>query len=551
MVQFRLSRYPVAVFCAIRWSIPVPMDKIGEYNQPEEFARSDCQKRLYVLWRWRVCNRNLVFKLMSSDYLIGIDIGTTSVKSSLFDKSGVVVKHIRVEYPTRYPEASFVEQNPQDWMDAIHSALSSFLPLANSDNVRSIGITSQVNTHVFCDKSMHVLAPAMVWNDGRAAQQATMLDGQVDNQQRLDWWGAPMPIDASHALSRMRWMQEQHPDLWNKTKHVLLPKDYCIWQLTGELVSDPWSNIGLVDQELEYIPDLLRLVSGAAGLMPPVRKMTDIAGVVNSDLPFSGVPVAVGTMDAWAGVFGVGVHSHGECVYLSGTSEVLGIVSDTIHPTPGVLVMPRNHDITMHIGPTQSGGASQLWFCRLFGLEPQDMAQLADQHRQTGKAVPLFLPHLQGERAPIWDSAARGVFIGLESATDRNALACSVYEGVACSARWLLESLQQSSGICPGSINVGGGGFRSDVWNQIRADILGVNLSRVAVTDPGTLGAAGIGAIASGMYHSVQEAFDDMVVFDRHYEPNPSLADYAAERMDLFKNTYKSTLEVSHRWLNG
>lgn len=487
---------------------------------------------------------------MNNDYVIGIDIGTTTVKAGVFTTSGTPVDHIALSYPTQNPAQTFVEQDASDWMQAIESVLNAFTKKVSENSVRSIGITSQVNTHVFCDQHAKALHPAIVWKDGRAAAQAQQLDATISEEQRLAWWGAPMPIDASHVLSRIKWMEENKPEIWQNTQHVLLPKDYCIWQLTGELVSDPWSNIGLVNTELDYIKPLLDRVDHASKVLPALQDMTSIAGVIKPGLPFSGVPVSTGTMDAWAGVFGTDVTRQGECMYLSGTSEVLGIVSESIHPTPGVLVMPRSHDITMHIGPTQSGGASQLWFCNLFGVDPDEMSVLAEQCRSSNQTVPLFLPHTQGERAPLWDSAARGVFIGLDDSTDRSALANAVYEGVAYSAKWLLDSLQQSSGVQPRRVNVGGGGFRSDVWNQIRADILGIELCRVAVTDPGVLGAAGIGSVAVGIHRTVQDAFHDLVTTDRHYEPDISKAEYVAERMALFQDTYKSTAHLSHRWLN-
>lgn len=488
---------------------------------------------------------------MNNEYLIGIDVGTTSVKASLFTVNGAVVGSSVVQYPTHYPSPTFAEQNPQDWTNAIVKALHAFVPLVGNNAVRSIGITSQVNTHVFCNSEMHVLCPAIVWKDGRAINQANKLNERVSDQQRMDWWGAPMPIDASHALSRMLWMREHRAQLWQQTQHVLLPKDYCIWFLTGELVSDAWSNIGLVSADLNYVKHLLELVDDAHSKLPPIQEMTSVAGEIKSQLPFAGVPVATGTMDAWAGVFGTNVSRQGESMYLSGTSEVLGIVSNSVNPTPGVLVMPRNHDITMHIGPTQSGGASQLWFCKLFGVNPEDMAQLAAQCRTNKQSVPLFLPHIQGERAPLWDSAARGVFIGLDDTTDAAAMAYAVYEGVAFSARWLLESLQSSASEHPSRINVGGGGFRSDLWNQIRADVLGVELCRAAVTDPGVLGAAGISAVAVGIHATVQQAFENLVSIDRCYQPDFGQTDRMAERMSLFKDTYTKTAELSHRWLEN
>ena len=177
----------------------------------------------------------------------------------------------------------------------------------------------------------------------------------------MAWWDAPLPIDASHALSRMQWLSENDQSLWKSTRHVLLPKDYCLWKLTGEIVSDSLSNIGLVDPQFCFIRDLLGLVPGATECMPVLNDMTAPAGVVKPDLSFAGTPVSVGTMDAWAGLFGCAVTHDQHGVYLSGTSELLGIISPSVTPTPGVLVMPPSHDITLHVGPTQSGGSSQMW----------------------------------------------------------------------------------------------------------------------------------------------------------------------------------------------
>ena len=188
-----------------------------------------------------------------------------------------------------------------------------------------------------------------------------------------------------------------------------------------------------------------------------------------------------------------------------------------------------------------------MWFCRLMGLEPSQMAELASSH-PADRPYPLFLPHLQGERAPLWDASARGVFVGLDASTDRAALARSVYDGVACSARLLLDALQNSAGTDIQSMNAGGGGFRTPVWNQIRANVLGVSLDKVAVDDPGTLGAAGLAAVAIGLHASVQDAFDTMVQIEQRYEPDPTVKDFHAERMALYNETYQNTRSISSHW---
>lgn len=484
---------------------------------------------------------------MESNRLIGIDVGTTAVKATLFDGTGQVLSQYQKPYPIHHSAGARVEQDPADWMQLVLAALHHFSTLVDNQTVQAIGLTSQVNTHVFSDAHGRAITPAWVWQDGRAAEQARRLDAQVSEAQRMAWWGAPLPIDASHALSRMQWLLEEEPALWQASRHVLLPKDYCLWKLTGEIASDPLSNIGLVDLQSAHVDALLALVPGAAERLPELRDMTALAGVVQAGLPFAGTPVSVGTMDAWAGLFGCAVTHEHHGMYLSGTSEILGIISPSITPTPGVLVMPPSHDITLHVGPTQSGGSSQMWFCQLMGIEPAQMAELAASH-PADRAYPLFLPHLQGERAPLWDASARGIFAGLDASTDKAALARAVYDGVACSARLLLDALQSSAGTQVQSLNAGGGGFRTPVWNQIRANVLGVSLDKVAVDDPGTLGAAGLAAVAIGLHGSVQDAFDTMVQIEQRYEPDYKLQDFHDERMALYKETYEKTRSISSHW---
>lgn len=480
--------------------------------------------------------------------LIGIDVGTTAVKAAVFTMDGQVVARHTTRYPTHRPARHAVEQRAGDWESAIEAALRHFAEVVEPGAVGGIGLTSQVNTHLFVDGNGIPLGPALVWQDVRAAEAAAELDSGLDAATRLAWWGAPMPIDASHALARMRWMRRHRPATWEATAYVLLPKDHCLRWLTGSLVSDALSNIGLTGPDLSYVAPLLDLVPGAAGRLPPLASPDSVAGQVRPELPFAGTQVAVGTMDAWTGMLGCGVVDDGDAMYLGGTSEILGIVSSTVEPTPGVLVMPRSLGVSLHVGPTQSGGASLEWCARLLGVEPAQAIALAAAFDRS-RPCPLFLPHLDGERAPVWDAAARGVFIGLDASTDRPALAFSVLDGVACSARWLFDSLVQSAGLRPAALRVGGGGFASDVWNRRRADLLGLPLERVVANAPGTLGAAALAAIATGLYDSLPVALAALVRIDRIYEPDVTIRDRMDERMALFKDTWESTCGLSHRFV--
>ncbi|MCP4307668.1 MAG: carbohydrate kinase, partial [bacterium] len=332
----------------------------------------------------------------------GIDIGTSAVKAMLFDQTGVVLSQYSKAYKTYRTRHGFVEQNPELWLRLVDEAFSHIKTENDLSGLKAIGLTSQVNTHVFVDSNGTALAPAIVWQDGRCDAEANELNERISEDARINWWGEPRPIDASHGLARMLWMSRHRPEIWEETKWVMLPKDYCLYHLTGVAATDAVSNLGLVDRDLKYIAELIEYVPEASDRIVPLADMTDIVGAVDYGRICAGVPVVVGTMDAWAGMFGTGVPGKGKAMYLGGTSEILGIISPETVPTPGVLTFPTYRDMTVHAGPTQSGGASFLWCAQLLGRQPDDLVKLVEQ-LDFGKPAPLFLPHLQGERAPIWD----------------------------------------------------------------------------------------------------------------------------------------------------
>ncbi len=334
--------------------------------------------------------------------LIGIDVGTTAVKAALFDGKGNAIRRFGERYPAQRPQPGQVEQDPRCWTDLVTAALAA---LSDGVKVEAVGLCSQVNTHVFVDDKGEALLPALTWQDTRCAEDAAALDSQVGFDDKIGWWGAPLPIDASHVLARMAYLARVSPELWARTRYVLAPKDYCILQLTGEAVADPMTNFGILDQSLALIAPLLALVPGAEARMPRIAGFTAPAGRIRSGFPCAGTPVVTGAMDAWSGLLGAGVSEDGQGLHLSGTSEILGILSHERHPTPGVIAFAECEGMVLHAGPTQSGGASVEWLSRLLGKSAPEISALAAT--ADTRHVPLFLPHLDGERAPLWDPAAR------------------------------------------------------------------------------------------------------------------------------------------------
>ncbi len=476
---------------------------------------------------------------------IGIDIGTSSVKAIMGGPGAGEVDAFSASYPTHRPVAGAAEQHPLNWLDLACGALGQFAAHPHAKYVRAIGLTSQVNTHVFCDSRGAHLFPALTWQDTRAAQHAEHLEAQIDPSAKIAALGAPIPIDASHALARMAWIAATFPEVWAMTRHVLLPKDYLIAQLTGEFVSDPIGSVGLVGPALDYAELLLEIIPEAASLLPKLDDPLHIAGTIRHPHPFAGIPVAVGTMDAWSSMFGLGVVGEGEAMYLSGTSDVLGLISARGSGTAGIVTFPDWRGIRLHAGPTQSGGSSLTWLAALLGQEMSSVLALASPEH-IRKESPLFLPHLDGERAPLWDPHSRGAFVGLDKAIGPAEIVAALMEGVAFAARLALEAIEVSGNQQIESLCHGGGGAQSGTWCQIRADVLGRHLACAASKVPGATGALVMASLAAGEMNSLREATQGLVTRDRVFSPTRTTRALCDERFGIFRDIYHALSPINH-----
>lgn len=479
-----------------------------------------------------------------ADSFLGIDLGTTSVKAAVLDQAGRCIASFSESHPMARPGAGLAEQDPAHWMDLIDRCLTSFAAQGVGPRISQGALTSQVNTHIFVDRFGDPLLPAIVWQDTRATLEAAELDARLSEAEKIEILGAPIPIDASHPLARMLWVQRHHPDIWEKTTHVLLPKDFAFLKLTGNIVTDPLSNIGLVGEELRYADRILDLVPGAAERMAPLAGLTETIGTTGTSTALPGVPMANATMDGWVGLMGAGATTDGECVYLSGTSEILGIASHTVTNQPGIIVFAEAEGIRIHTGPTQSGAASQSWFCDVAHLDIEEMSNLVASTPRRAP-TPLFLPQLAGERAPLWNPDLRGAFLALDAGMTTADFARGVYEGVAFSARHVLDALSPSADVYGDTLRCGGGGFRSDAWAQIRADILGKRLMRLGVNEPGIVGAVCIAAVAHGSHATLAEAHGSFARYDREWEPDPKNRDLYDALFEIYKDAIDTNAQIS------
>lgn len=472
--------------------------------------------------------------------LLAVDLGTGTVKAGVIAPDGTVVATARHEVATRRPQPGWAEQDAGTWVGAVRQALAG-LP---SGVLMAGALCSQVNTHVFVDADGRPLMPAILWQDIRATAEAAELDARVTAAQRLDWWGAPVPIDASHVLARMLWVSRHRPEVWARTARVVLPKDLVLHDLTGEWVSDPLANIGLAGADGAHLPDLLALVPGAAERLLPLVPPDRIIGRLKHDTALPGLPMVAATMDAWTALVGSGGGVEGGGAWVSGTSEVLGIRSAAGPGAPGIVIFPEALGARLHAGPTQAGGAAMIWAADLLGIEPGEMRPAA-----ASAATPLFLPQLAGERAPLWDSTLRGALIGMGTATGTEDVVRAVFEGVALSARHVWEGLVASAGMTPAHLTCGGGGFRSDHWAQIRADILGIPLHRLEAGDAGLVGAAALAGVGAGLFPTLDAAVAALSRTGRVFAPDPAARRRADDLFGVYKDAIAAQAPLTRRLL--
>lgn len=463
---------------------------------------------------------------MTRTAALGFDVGTSAVKAGLLwlesDEPMVVVSR---PYPTERPRPGWVEQDPREWVTAMAGCWAELQALAGAVELRSVGLCSQVNTHLFVDADLEPLRPAITWQDVRAAEVA-----------------AELGKDASFSLSRLAWLERHEPAVRAASRWLLLPKDYCLAELTGELATDPLSAVGLVGEDGTYLEDVLGLVDGATELLPPLRSFDQPLGLTlegNSvGLP-DGVPVAVGAMDAWGSFFGAGLVHEGRALDLAGTSEVVGVASTAAIAEPGIVSFPPLAGLHIHAGPTQAGGSALEWVARLIGRPVSEALALAAAAAADPQPL-VFLPHLAGERAPYWNPDARGMFLGLTDATDSGHLVLATLEGVAHAVRMLLEACERAAGLQAEHLRVAGGGARSSLWNQLKADATGLPVEVLDTLDAGVLGAVFMGMVAAGLGADVPTLADERVRVSELLEPDSPNARRLADLHVTYVETYKA-----------
>jgi xylulokinase len=472
---------------------------------------------------------------------IGLDIGTSAVKAGLVDAHGTILALTTAPCSVSRPQPGWAEQDPADYWTGAVTCIRELLatPGVVPSQIVALASCGHAPTLVLLDEHRRPVRPAIIWQDTRAAAEAAALAQDPGTDALAVHYGTRWPVDASQPPARFRWLARHEPETLRSVRTALLPKDYVHLQLTGEAATDAWSGKGLVHQEtLQPVAALRDLCGVDPSVAPRALMPGGVVGHVNPDAAREtglapGTAVVAGWTDAMAAMLGTGALGYpGMGCDVSGTSEVIGLTFAKKPSTTGPLMAAEvaGSGRYMVYGPTQASGASLGWALRtLGGATTPGGAPLSqeDALAEAGRAAPgaaglLFLPYLQGERAPIWDPRARGGFFGLTAAHERGDLFRAVLEGVACSVRHVLGASEAIAGTEAGEVRVAGGGARITLWNQTKADVLNRPLRPCATAENGVIGTAMLAALGAGIYPDVATAGDAMVALQEPVLPDPA-----------------------------
>jgi len=490
--------------------------------------------------------------------LLGIDVGTSSAKAVLLDLRGNLCAACQAEYPLHHIRPAWVEQDPEDWWQATCKAVRETLAKVphGSERVLGLAVSSQAPTLLPLDHSGQPLRPAMIWMDRRAESEAARLT-ELAGAQEIHRITGNRP-DAFYVAARLLWLRNHEPEVLRRTWQFVQANGYVNYRLTGRLTMDP-SHAVLLQMRNYATGEWSEALCSACGVepaqFPEVMEAHRVQGEVTVEAAEAtglraGTPVMAGTVDSAAAALEAGVVEPGIAAEMTGTSTVVIIPNDRGLTEPALIAMPHAlPGIHLLLGAMVSSGGCLRWFRDQLG-QPEVQAAieertdafdlLTQQAAQVGPGSEgvIFLPYMMGERSPLWHTNARGVFFGLSLATRKAALVRSILEGAAFALRHNVEVALRAGAEVREMRSVGGCS-RSDLWNQIKADVLGrpLLLPRTSVGSP--FGDAILAGMGAGAFPNVRNSLLEMVQLDRRFEPNQANHERYLRIYQVFRDIYE------------
>ena len=479
-------------------------------------------------------------------YYIGIDLGTSALKLLLVDESGTIHNTVTREYPLEFPCPGWSQQAPEDWKRAVLEGVPELLRGFDAGAVRGIGCGGQMHGLVILDERDEVIRSAILWNDGRTAGETEYLNSVV-GKEKLSAWTANIAF-AGFTAPKLLWLREHEPDSFARIAKIMLPKDYVNYILTGVHSTDYSDASGtlLLDvKNRRWSAEMLSVCGVTESQMPKLYESWEAVGTLKPEMAaLLGLPesvrVCAGAGDNAAAAVGTGTVGEGRCNISLGTSGTVFISSRRFRGDPQNALHAFAHaDGGYHLmGCMLSAASCNKWLMdEIFQTENYAGEQGAIAPEKLGEDRVYFLPYLMGERSPINDTNARGVFAGMSMDTSRADLVQAVLEGVAFAIRDSVE-VAKSQGIALERSTVCGGGAKSPLWKTILANVLDLELETTATEQGPGMGGAMLAMVACGEYPDVESVCEKLVTVSARVCPQPELVEKYQRRYEKFRKLY-------------
>lgn len=488
--------------------------------------------------------------------ILGIDLGTSSVKSMLLDEEGGVVQTAACAYAVDIPKPGYAQQSPEVWWDAVKQTIQELKADCPSmlQSIRAVGFSGQMHGLVLTGKGGEVLRPAIIWLDQRSEHMAEQMQEEIG-------MGRMGKIFHNRAFSgfafpSLLWVKEKEPGVFDTINKILLPKDYIRFRMTGELgtdASDASSSCILDTGKRDWAYDIIERYDIPKDIFPDVHEAEETAGYITAQcacetgLP-AGIPVVYGSGDQPAQSIGNGAVQEGLIISNIGTGGQISAYSAADIYDPELRIHTFCHALNRAytiFGATLCSGMSLNWLKDKI-LEAGSFQELSNAAAETepGAGGLLYLPYLTGERTPYMDTGASGMFFGMRLMHDRRHFVRSVMEGVVFSLKDSLQIFEQM-GLRADRIIASGGGASSPLWLQMQADILEKEICVSGVEEQACLGACILAGAGTGILESVEEGVKRFVSFRGDtYEPRRYLKELYREQYRKYQQLYQTTKEL-------
>lgn len=493
------------------------------------------------------------------NYVIGIDLGTSSVKCILVSREGENCGEVSREYPLLQPQSGYNEQEPEDWVRQTVSGLRALLLQAEVDpaEIAGISFSGQMHGLVLLDDANKPVRPAILWNDTRTTVQCREIEAKLgDSLLKI----ARNPALEGFTLPKVLWVRENEPESFRRAARFVLPKDYLRYRLTGQLHIDYSDAAGTLLLDVggrRWSETICRMFDLPEGFCPPLVESHGYVGNLLPEIAAAtglqpATQVFAGGADNACGALGAGILAPGEILCSIGTSGVILGYEPSSHADFHGQLHFFNHaqeDAYYAMGVTLAAGYSLSWFKRNFAANDsfEQLMELAS-HVPPGANGLLFTPYLSGERTPHADSAIRGSFIGMDGSHTRADLVRAVLEGITFSLHESVELLREAGRRVDTIVSIGGGA-KSDVWLQLQADIFGAEVVKLDSEQGPGMGAAMLAAYGCGWYTSLEECAARFIRRTRSFVPSAGARERYAKLYSVYRKVYGATRQLSEELL--